>query len=193
MPLYPCTRSTDTAAIPGSASHGDEWIDDARAVTAGASPIDPSAVSGSATCTLPARFEAVGGARQFTRATLSGWGLSERFDDVALVVSELVTNALRHALPADTPRESQDPPVRLHLMRWTSRLVCAVRDPSRASPVASEAEDSAESGRGLFLVDSFSDCWGWHPSPVLATESTVAGSAPRGKVVWALFRLSDPA
>ncbi|MEV0783504.1 ATP-binding protein [Streptomyces sp. NPDC050423] len=157
----------------------------------GLPPIDPSAVAGSATCTLPARYEAVGGARQFTRSTLTGWDLSERFDDVALVVSELVTNALRHALPADIPREPQDPPVRLHLMRWTSRLVCAVRDPSRASPVASEAADSAESGRGLFLVESFSDCWGWHHSPVLSTEGA-PGAALRGKVVWALFRLSDP-
>lgn len=109
--LCRCTpRSSDTAANPGSASHGDEWIDDARAVTAGASPIDPSGVSGSATCTLPARYEAVGGARRFTRTTLTGWGLADRFDDVALVVSELVTNALRHALPSDsTAPESQDP------------------------------------------------------------------------------------
>lgn len=77
-------------------------------------------------------------------------------------------------------------------MRWSSRLVCAVRDPSQASPVASEAADSAESGRGLFLVESFSDGWGWHPSPALGPENPPAGSqAQRGKVVWALFRLSD--
>ncbi|MEE1773688.1 ATP-binding protein [Streptomyces sp. JV185] len=156
----------------------------------GLPPIDPSAVSGSATCTLPARYEAVGGARRFTRATLNGWGLSERFDDVALVVSELVTNALRHALPSDSiAPDPGDPPVRLHLMRWSSRLVCAVRDPSRESPVASEAPDCAESGRGLFLVESFSDSWGWHPSPEPETPGML--SAPRGKVVWALFRLSD--
>ncbi|MFD9499819.1 ATP-binding protein [Streptomyces sp. NPDC060035] len=156
----------------------------------GLPPIDPSAVAGSASCTLPARFEAVGGARKFTRTTLTSWDLGDRFDDVALVVSELVTNALRHALPADPPRERPDTPVRLHLMRWTSRLVCAVRDPSDRSPVAGEAADSAESGRGLFLVESFSDCWGWHPAPVLAGEQQ-AGGARHGKVVWALFRLSD--
>lgn len=157
----------------------------------GLPPIDTSAVSGSATCTLPAQYEAVGGARRFTRTTLNGWGLDERFDDVALVVSELVTNALRHALSADLAPDPQIPPVRLHLMRWSSRLVCAVRDPSRKSPIASEAPDSAESGRGLFLVESFSDSWGWHPTPVMGTEGPDSMAAPRGKVVWALFRLSD--
>ncbi|MFC7308346.1 ATP-binding protein [Streptomyces monticola] len=167
----------------------------------GLPPIDPSAVSNAASCALPARYEAVRGARQFTRRTLGEWHLEERFDDIALVVSELVTNALRHGLPlarhhpsnetlraappdsADTPRD-EDSPVRLHLMRWTSRLVCAVRDPSPESPVALDdaeiADFSAESGRGLFLVDSFADGWGWHP---------LAG-ALSGKVVWALFRLA---
>ncbi|MFI1359674.1 ATP-binding protein [Streptomyces sp. NPDC020898] len=151
----------------------------------GLPPLDPSTVSDAASCSLPARYEAVREARQFSRRTLSQWDIGDRFDDVCLVVSELVTNALRHALPTDTPLPSaQEPPVRLHLMRWTGRLVCAVRDPSRDSPVAYDAEEfsedfAAESGRGLFLVDSFSDSWGWHP---------LSGSLG-GKVVWALFRL----
>lgn len=173
---------------------------------------DPSGVSGSASCALPARYDAVKSARDFTGVTLSGWGLSAHFDNVGLVVSELVTNALRHGLPDDAPT-AEEPPVRLHLMRWTSRLVCAVRDPSSAAPVARipdfqstvdelaafdlvgrgdgatdedpafpDAAPSGESGRGLFLVDSFSDSWGWQP---LSGDSD-------GKVVWALFRLSMP-
>ncbi|MEV6109681.1 ATP-binding protein [Streptomyces sp. NPDC051940] len=148
----------------------------------GLPPIDPGAVAGAASCALPAEYEAVSGARRFTTATLRHWELDKLCDDVALVVSELVTNALRHALPggdARDAREPVDPPVRLHIMRWSSRLVCAVRDPSCDSPVAGEADFAEESGRGLFLVNSFSDSWGWHP---------LAGSL-RGKVVWALFHL----
>ncbi|MEC4018216.1 ATP-binding protein [Streptomyces sp. H27-D2] len=190
----------------------------------GLPPIDPSAVSGSASLALPPQYESVGGARRFTRVTLQGWELADLFDSVALVVSELVTNAMRHGLPdgiaarpasgpdgctgsvdfADAGNSTGaagsagptgpagsgdaggfDPRVRLHLMRWSSRLVCAVRDPSRESPVAMDADaiescgDSAESGRGLFLVDSFADSWGWQP---------LTGSLG-GKVVWALFRL----
>ncbi|MFD7662842.1 ATP-binding protein [Streptomyces sp. NPDC059788] len=148
-------------------------------------PVDPLAISGSVSYSLAPRYESVRGARQFTRETLCRWELEEIFDSVALVVSELVTNALRHAEPVgaavgyERPHEPGEPPVRLHLMRWSSRLVCAVRDSSDASPESEPADAGAESGRGLFLVDSFSDGWGWHPLT----------GAPHGKIVWAQFRL----
>lgn len=163
--------------------------------------VDLTGASGSVSCALPARYEAVRSAREFTRVTLRHWQLPEQYDNVALVVSELVTNALRHGL-TEQPDPPSEPPVRLHLMRWSSRLVCTVRDFSPAAPVVQrldfgaglplpgmdvdadsaaepEAACTQESGRGLCLVESFSDSWGWQP---------MAGASP-GKVVWALFRL----
>jgi anti-sigma regulatory factor (Ser/Thr protein kinase) len=150
----------------------------------GLPPLDPAAVADAASCALPGRFEAVREARRFTRCTLERWDVGDRFDDVCLVVSELVTNALRHAMPAAPyPAEEYGSSVRLHLMSWSERLVCAVRDPSHETPAPRDPEDfSAESGRGLRLVDSFADSWGWHP---------LAGTL-HGKVVWALFRLHTP-
>ncbi|WP_406195987.1 ATP-binding protein [Kitasatospora sp. NBC_01560] len=147
--------------------------------------VDPHVV----TCTLAPRYEAVRTARDFARTALQRWGLSELFDDVALVASELVTNALRHAIGAapataggalgdfDFPVQATADnrlPIRISLVHRAPQVVCAVSDPSSTGPVAREADFVAESGRGLHLVDSFSRSWGWHP----------LGS---GKVVWALF------
>jgi anti-sigma regulatory factor (Ser/Thr protein kinase) len=147
------------------------------------------APAGSATCALPGLPEAVASARDFTRATLRRWHLEGRYEEVALVVSELVTNALRHGLAAAvSPVEGR--PVRLHLMRWSARLVCAVRDPGRRPPRTvrrdGDEEAVAESGRGLLLVESFADGWGWQPLP---TPEQGEPEVP-GKVVWALFLLT---
>ena len=129
------------------------------------------AAGNGATCELSAAPESVREARRFTRTTLHGWDLVALHESVELVASELVTNALRYAVPMGTPGT----PVRLSLIRYTSRVVCAVRDPSTVPPAPKDPDYVAETGRGLHLVDSFSENWGWHP---------LSGS---GKVVWALF------
>lgn len=147
--------------------------------------VDPHVV----TCTLAPRYEAVRTARDFARTALQRWGLGELFDDVALVASELVTNALRHAIGAcptaaddhDFPTQPTPEgrlPIRISLVHRAPQVVCAVSDPSSLGPVAREADFVAESGRGLHLVDSFSRSWGWHP---------LGG----GKVVWALFEAEE--
>ncbi|WP_243740888.1 ATP-binding protein [Streptomyces sp. 8K308] len=161
-------------------------------------PVDLRTLSGTATLGLTQRPESVRRARDFTRNTLQGWRLPQHFDSVGLVVSELVTNALRHGLgprPSPTvppqangrpatpaapvaPVAIARPLVELELMRCAHRLICAVQDPSGALPRSSDEMDgAAESGRGLHLVECFSDGWGWR---------MLAGG--RGKVVWAAFQ-----
>jgi Histidine kinase-like ATPase domain len=114
------------------------------------------------------------GARDFTLATLRRWGAAERGPDVVIVVSELLTNAVRHALPRTGdawPRR----PIRLGLLQYGSWVLCAVSDPSRAVPVPQTPGSLAESGRGLHMICALSDQWGY----------TTPGSA--GKIVWAMF------
>lgn len=133
----------------------------------------PGAEAMSSVSDLPPCLESVKEARDFAMTTLRVWNLCDLFDAVALVASELVTNALRHGVPRGSTQRGYT--IQLCLIRRASRVVCAVRDPSDEGPVSKEPDFISESGRGLHLVDSFSDTWGWHP---------LAGA---GKVVWALF------
>ncbi|MEU8308749.1 ATP-binding protein [Actinomadura sp. NPDC048955] len=137
--------------------------------------------------------ESVTEARHFAISRLAEWSLSELADDVGLVVSELVTNALRHSGKAaggrpgdDVHREGvyDDPAdplgsaptaIRLRLGHEGPWLLCGIMDASRTAPRRKEPDYIAETGRGLHLVESFSVRWGWR-------------ALAHGKVVWALFR-----
>jgi anti-sigma regulatory factor (Ser/Thr protein kinase) len=99
------------------------------------------------------------------------WHLDALTDDVDLVVSELVTNALLHAR---VDGSSSGAPIRLEVLRNADSLVCRVADNCAAAPAQGSAGESAENGRGLFLVDVLSTQWGWF-------------SGPSGKIVWARF------
>jgi Histidine kinase-like ATPase domain len=113
-------------------------------------------------------------ARDFTIATLRWWGVAERCEDVAIVASELLTNALRHALPASAGT-AIGWPVQLGLLQPGNCVVCAVADPSRAAPVARQPEYFSETGRGLQVIAALSDRWGY----TVPTDM--------GKVSWAVF------
>lgn len=88
--------------------------------------------------------------------------LGPLLDDVLLVVSELVTNAVRHGAP----------PVRLSLSADDRAVMVCVRDGAGAPPVARPADADDEGGRGLLLLDRLSVEHGVRPEPP-------------GKVVWA--------
>jgi anti-sigma regulatory factor (Ser/Thr protein kinase) len=127
-----------------------------------------------ATCTLSGHVSSVRAARDFTVATLHRWCTAHSSQDITVVVSELVTNALRHALPEPVATGSPGQ-VRLGLLEYGPWLLSAVADPSQATPVPRPSGSLAETGRGLQMISALSDQWGY-------TEPSDAG-----KIVWAMF------
>jgi anti-sigma regulatory factor (Ser/Thr protein kinase) len=129
-----------------------------------------------ATRLLGADPGSVRAARDFSVATLHRWGMAERSPDITIVVSELLTNALRHALPTSGETGPRCP-VRLGLLQPGPCVLCAVADPSKAAPATQPPGSLTETGRGLHIIGALSDEWGY------TTPSET------GKVVWALFHL----
>ncbi len=98
---------------------------------------------------FPPELTAVSRAREAATARLTAWGLEEQAFVTELVVSELVTNAIRYA----------EGPVGLRLVR-DHVLVCEVTDTSESQPRLRRAHSTDEGGRGLFLVAQVTDRWG---------------------------------
>ncbi|MFJ8308577.1 MULTISPECIES: SpoIIE family protein phosphatase [unclassified Streptomyces] len=116
---------------------------------------------------LPREPRSVGRARELARAQLLAWDLDGLVETTELLVSELVTNALRYG----------DGEIRLRLLRDRT-LVCEVWDAGLVQPRRRRARDTDEGGRGLQLVGLLSAAWG-------------ARRTPRGKTVWFELALPD--
>ncbi|MER6095040.1 SpoIIE family protein phosphatase [Streptomyces sp. NPDC001728] len=116
---------------------------------------------------LPREPRSVGRARELARIQLGAWGLEALVDTVELLVSELVTNALRYG----------EGEIRLRLLRDRT-LVCEVWDAGLVQPRRRRAKDTDEGGRGLQLVGLLSSSWG-------------SRRTPRGKTVWFELDLPD--
>ncbi|MEU6846492.1 ATP-binding protein [Streptomyces sp. NPDC046716] len=121
---------------------------------------------------FPADPMAVRKARAAVRAQLAAWNLDELSDITILLVSELVTNSLRHA----------SGPIGVRLVRpeGPGALLVEVSDPLPDPPRARAATPDDEGGRGLQLVACSSRRWGTRPG----------GAATGGKTVW--FELALP-
>lgn len=115
-------------------------------------------------------------ARLHTRQVLWEWGLTALTESTELLVSELVTNAVRICRATEG-----DAPVRLWVVSDAAQVVILVWDASVLAPVCADPDDDAESGRGLLLVEAVSTRWGWDFPPGMG-----------GKVVWAQL-LADAA
>ncbi|WP_432177273.1 SpoIIE family protein phosphatase [Streptomyces sp. NBC_00063] len=114
-----------------------------------------------ATWDLPLDPAVVSQARALTASQLTAWNMEDLAFTTELIVSELVTNAIRYARA----------PIQLRLIRTTT-LICEVADGSSTSPHMRQASDTDESGRGLFMIAQMADRWGTRYSP-------------SGKTVWA--------
>ncbi|WP_439678390.1 SpoIIE family protein phosphatase [Embleya sp. MST-111070] len=115
---------------------------------------------------------AVATARQAVAEQLGVWGLEEMAFTTELIVSELLTNAVRYA----------GGPIGLRLVR-DAALVCEITDPSNTQPRLRRAHWTDEGGRGLFLVAQLSTRWGCR-------------YGRQGKTIWAeqpLVLAADPA
>jgi anti-sigma regulatory factor (Ser/Thr protein kinase) len=146
---------------------------------------DDAMAAGSVSRSLPSSLAAVREARNVVQDVLASWSAESIFDDVALVASELVANALRHGLQLDQ-KYPADGGIQISLVSTGSHVICAVTDPSEQPPVRRPPDPLAGSGRGLQLIESLSLCWGW-----TVLEGGANASAPAsGKSVWAIFPLS---
>ncbi|SER03663.1 PAS domain S-box-containing protein [Streptomyces sp. yr375] len=114
-----------------------------------------------ATWDIPADPASVAGARKSISAQLDAWGLEETVFTTELVVSELVTNAIRYG----------EPPIQLRLIHDRT-LICEVSDASNTAPHLRRARLFDEGGRGLLLVAQLTQGWG-------TRQST------NGKTIWA--------
>jgi PAS domain S-box-containing protein len=110
---------------------------------------------------LPAEPSVVAGARAWATCQLAAWGLEELAFTTELVVSELVTNAIRHA----------QPPIQLRMI-LDGALICEVSDGSSTAPHLRRADHYDEGGRGLMLVARLTERWG-------------SRHAHGGKTIWA--------
>lgn len=99
---------------------------------------------------LPAELRSAGEARAMVRRTLDGWCDEDLLDDIALCVSELVTNAVVHAQSA--------PRILVHVR--PTAIHVEISDDSDVMPVVKHADPHDTSGRGMAILGGLSDRWG---------------------------------
>jgi len=109
-------------------------------------------------------------ARSLVTAFCTRWQLPHLTDNAALIVTELVANAIAHA----------GTPMTVSVLVRRPYLHIGVRDGSGGLPRRYQSGPERESGRGLLIIEALSAAWGY-------TETTA------GKVVWATLRLTRPA
>ncbi|MEZ3180437.1 SpoIIE family protein phosphatase [Streptomyces pimonensis] len=157
--LEPSCRAVVDMLVP------DRPYDDVALLMARTRRLDPGRI---AVWNLPADPAVVAEARRASTRQLARWGLDDLVFTTELIVSELVTNAIRHV----------GGPVRLRLIRERA-LVCEVLDDGATAPHLRHPRAMDEGGRGLLLVSQLAQRWGTR-------------FVPGGKIIWAEQSLTAP-
>jgi anti-sigma regulatory factor (Ser/Thr protein kinase) len=125
---------------------------------------------------VPAVPAAAPSARLHTRRTLTEWEPEGQADTVELVVSELVTNAVRASCGLFPGESDRRPCLRLWLSSDGDRVFVQVWDGCDQMPALRDVQPEAVGGRGLVLVDALSQDWGAYRPARLP-----------GKIVWSVI------
>ncbi|MGC5010424.1 ATP-binding protein [Streptosporangium sp. DT93] len=128
-------------------------------------PIRADSKTREANWDLPVHPETVGKARGLVRETLTVWDVPSVVENVTMVVSELVSNAILHGKA----------PVTLALYQYGRIVRGEVTDHGTAWPTPTPAGPDEEHGRGLAIVTAYADRWGVVPAQ---------NGDPDGKTVW---------
>jgi anti-sigma regulatory factor (Ser/Thr protein kinase) len=120
---------------------------------------------------LAARPATVPQARSILRQLLCEWDLEQLSDTAMLLMSELVTNAVKASVDGVRRRRLRRNNIMASIRLNDSGLVLEVWDANPAPPVMREVDLTSEGGRGLLMIECLGDKWGHHP-------------ADGGKVVW---------
>ncbi|MGW3009163.1 SpoIIE family protein phosphatase [Streptomyces sp. NPDC001219] len=159
-PEETCTAVLD-AMLPAHPS------DDIALLVARTRLLDPTRVAEWEVSSDPA---AVAPVRAACLRMLESWGLAAIDFTTELILSELITNAIRYGAQ----------PIRVRLL-YDRALICEVSDGTSASPHLRRAATTDEGGRGLFLVAQFAQRWGTRYTPdgkVIWTEQSLDGGRP---------------
>lgn len=129
-------------------------------------------------------------ARLHARLVLTEWGQAQAGDSVELIVSELMTNALRACTDPVAGRPGYDAegrqlPLGLRLASDRRQVLVEIWDGNLAPPVPGQTSLEGETGRGLLMVEAVSSRWGYY-YPARQPRGT-APDPRAAKVVWALI------
>lgn len=177
----PARGSREPSPGTGPAANPYASIDDAKK--------DPDAIviytssDGEDGMLLAATLNAAGTARRYTTSMLTKWGILDYEDDVHLLVTELITNAIKvTGIPIPDPTYGQiyryAKPISLSLYRHGDLLVIEVWDTSRKAPKRHHPADDEEGGRGIMVIEGIAEAWGYR------------WPKTGGKVVWTSIKVA---